>query len=345
VRVFNRGVLIGGLAVGLGVAAVTASAQPEPETFFKQRMGLSDAEIRQIRQGQVVTKVRPSGDRKFGVLVLGAVYVNAPAEKFAAVYKDASRLRKLKVYLDLQTFSVGGAPVKLSDFDRVTISRKDVDALKGCAPGDCDLQLANVEAVRKQIEWGTPGQYDQVNRVARQAMFELIQHYQSVGLKGLANYEDRGKSFNRFAENKAMLDNSFYLQRNTAPEIYRHVVEYPQGKVAGAEEFFYWENIDFGQGPTIRVSHNTVFPNGAGTVKPIAVNKQLYASRYIRTAVLIFACVPDPQGKGFYLIEVNDSRMPDFGSLKLSIVRKIATSTAEQSVKDMLALYKAEVAR
>jgi hypothetical protein len=341
----RRSVLTSLLAIGLTLVAVAAFAQPQPETFFKKKMGLSDAEIQQIRQGQIVTKVLPAGDTKYGVLVLGAVYVNAPVEKFAPVYKDVSRLRKLKVYLDLQTFSVGGAPVKLSDFDRVTINRKDVDDLKDCTPGDCDLQLANVESVRKQIKWGSPEQYDQANKVARQAMFELTQRYQSGGLKSFANYEDRGKPFNRFTETKAMLDNSFYLQGSTAPDVYRHIVEYPQGKVAGAEEFFYWENIDFGQGPTIRVSHNTIFPMGAGPAKPVAVNKQLYASRYIRTALMIFACVPDTQGKGFYLIEINDSRTPDFGSMKLSIVRKIATSTAEQSVKDMLALYKAEVAK
>jgi len=333
------------LVVAGSLVALAASAQPQPETFFKKKMGLSDAEIQQIRQGQVVTKVLPSGDTKYGVLVLGAVYVNAPAEKFVAVYKDVSRLKQLKVYLDLQVFNVGGAPVKLADFDRVTFNRKDIDELKSCKPGDCDLQLYDIEGFRKQIKWGAPDQYDQANKIGRQRMFDLVQRYQSGGLKAFGSYEDRDKPFNRFTETKAMLDNSFYLQGSTAPEVYRHVVDYPQGKLAGAEEFFYWENIDLGQGPTIRLSHNAVFPMGAGAAKPVAVNKQLYASRYIRMALMIFACVPDTQGKGFYLIEINDSRTPDFGSLKQSIVRKVATSTAEQSVKDMLALYKAELAK
>jgi hypothetical protein len=341
----RSGVLITLLVVVGSLVAVAASAQGQPETFFRQKMGLSDAQIQQIKQGQVVTKVLPSGDTKLGVLVLGAVYVNAAPEKFIAVYKDVSRLRQLKVYLDLQVFSVGGAPVKLADFDRVAFNRKDIDELKDCKPGDCDLQLYDIEGFRKQIKWGSPDQYDQANKVGRQRLFDLMQRYQAGGLKSFGNYEDRGKPFNRFTETKAMLDSSFYLQGGTAPEIYRHVVDYPQGKVAGAEEFFYWENIDFGQGPTIRLSHNTVFPMGNAVAKPIAVNKQLWASRYIRMALMIFACVPDPQGKGFFLIEINDSRTPDFGSLKLSIVRKVATNTAEQSVKDMLTLYKAELAK
>jgi hypothetical protein len=337
--------LVSILAIAASLIAGAASAQGQPETFFKQKMGLSDAQIQQIRQGQVVTKVLPSGDTKLGVLVIGAVHVNAPAAKFAAVYRDVSKLRQLKVYLDLQVFSVGDAPVKLSDFARVTFNRKDIDELKDCKPGHCDLQLSDIAGLRKQINWDSPDRYEQANKAGRQRIFDLMQQYQSGGLKAVDSYEDRAKPFNRFNETKAMLDSSFYLQPGTAPDIYRHVVDYPQGKLAGAEEFFYWENIDFGQGPTIRISHNTIFPMGTGVARPVAVNKQLWASRYIRMALLIFACVPDPQGKGFYLIEINDSRMPDFGGLKLSIVRKVATSTAKRSVKDMLALYKAELAK
>ena len=85
-----------------------------------------------------------------------------------------------------------------------------------------------------------------------------------------------------------------------------------------------------------------MFPNGAGVVKYVVTNEQLYASRYIRIALQVFYCVPDTQnpGKsGFYLIEMNDSRMPDYGGIKLSIVRKIATEKGVQSTRDILSLY------
>lgn len=60
------------------------------------------------------------------------------------------------------------------------------------------------------------------------------------------------------------VDRSFYLPKDKAPGIYRHVVDYPQGKMKGAEDIFYWEKIDFGQGPVIRVNHVTLFAHGAG---------------------------------------------------------------------------------
>ena len=62
----------------------------------------------------------------------------------------------------------------------------------------------------------------------------------------------------------------------------------------------------------------------------------------MRTALQMFYCVPDtqnPNKPGFYLIEMSDSRLPDFGSLKLMVVRKIATSTAVQGTHDTLQIY------
>jgi hypothetical protein len=79
-----------------------------------------------------------------------------------------------------------------------------------------------------------------------------------------------------------------------------------------------------------------------GVIKYVVANEQLYASRYIRIALQMFYCVPDtanPGKPGFYLIEMNDSRLPDYGGLKLSVVRKIATGKGVQSTEDILTLY------
>jgi hypothetical protein len=38
----------------------------------------------------------------------------------------------------------------------------------------------------------------------------------------------------------------------------------------------------------------------------------------------MYCCVPD--SKGFYLIGMNDSPMPDFGGIKLGIVRRCPTA-------------------
>src|SRR5215831_4011563 len=88
--------------VALGVATSMLRGQAQPKTFFKDRVHLPDAEIQKIQQGQVVTKVLESGDAKYGLLVFGAVHVNAPIDRFAAVVRDFSALLQNKVYLNVQ---------------------------------------------------------------------------------------------------------------------------------------------------------------------------------------------------------------------------------------------------
>jgi hypothetical protein len=328
------------LATGLGRAIVYG--QVAPRTFFKDRIKLTDSEIQTMENGQVVTKVLASGDTTYGILIFGGVYVNGPISKFAEVCRDVGKLEGEKVYLKVQEFSRIGAPPKPSDFDPLELERKDIDQLANCKPGDCDIQVFNIEDFKKKVDWKSKDKYTLANQLARQRLYEGMTRYMSGGLKALGSYEDRSKPLNLYQATKAMVDESFYLPPDKAGDIYRHVTEYPQGKLAGAEDIFYWEKIDFGQEPTVRANHVTLFPKGIGPVKLVVANKQLYSSRYIRVALQMFYCVPDtqnPNKTGFFLIEMNDSRMPDFGGLKLSVVRKVATGKAVDGTRDTLEIY------
>jgi hypothetical protein len=328
-------------ALGLGFGATVACAQRQPETFFKTRIGLSDNDIQKMSQGHVVTKVLDSADKKYGVLVFGGVYINSSIENFSASFRDVKTLLEDKVYRDVQEFSAVSPPL-LSDFHRLSFDRKDVDAIQKCKPRHCDLQVFDVAAFQKQIDWNSKAKYDLFNELARQRICEGLTSYMSGGLKALGNYTDHEKPFNLYENMKSMLDASYYLPRDKSNGIYQHVLDFPEAKVPGALDFFYWEDIDFGEGPTIRVNRVSMFPGGVRDAKYVITNEQLYASRFIRIALQVFYCVPDSQnpGKpGFYLIEMNDSRVPDFGVLKLSVVRKIAIAKGVGSTRDILSLY------
>lgn len=328
------------LILGLGAGAVFG--QPQPRTVFKERVGLTDAEIQKIAQGQVLTKALSSTD-KYGMLIFGAVYVNAPIEKFAASFRDVKKLKENKVYLDVQEFSLGGTAPKISDFERLVLDNKDIDELQACKAGECDLQVFDdIELFQKRVDWKNPNKYVQANQILRQRVTDGMTHYMSGGLKSFGSYRDREKPLNLYEATKDMVDSSFYLPQDRAGGIYRHVVDYPGGKLAGAEDFFYWEKINFGQEPTARVNHVSIFPKGFGAARLLIANKQLYASRYIRVALQMFYCVPDtenPGKPGFFLIEMNDSRLPDFGGLKLAVVRRVATAKGLEATRDTLTMF------
>jgi hypothetical protein len=159
-------------AASLIFGAAFAYAQREPDTFFKTKIGLSDGEIQKMRHGRVVTKVLESTDKKYGILVFGGVYINASIEQFTESYRDVKNLLEDKVYLDLQEFSESGALPKLSDFDRLRLTHKDIDTLQKCKPRHCDLQVFDVTTFQKQINWNSKDKYEQVNKLARQRIHE-----------------------------------------------------------------------------------------------------------------------------------------------------------------------------
>jgi hypothetical protein len=327
--------------LGVGFAG-GAWGQPQPRTILKERGKFSDSEIDRMAQGQVVTKVLSSTDN-YGMLVAGAVYINAPIDRFAPSFRDVKKLKENKVYLDVQEFSPGGAPPKLADFERLVLDKKDIDELQGCKPGSCDLQVFDdLEVFQKKVDWSSSNKYVQANALLRQRVLDGMTTYLTGGLKAFGSYRDRQKPFNLYQATKDMVDSSYYLPQDRALGIYKHVIEYPDGKLAGADDFFYWEKINFGQEPTVRINHVSIFPKGFGASKAIIANKQLYASRYMRVALQMFYCMPDtehPEKPGFFLIEVNDSRLPDFGGLKLAIVRKVATGKALEATKDTLTMF------
>src|SRR5437016_13871398 len=102
-------------------------------------------------QGQVVTKVLESGDKKYGILVFGGVYVNTSIEKFAASYRDVKGLLEDKVYLDVQALNEVGSLPKLSDIDRLAFDRKHIYRIQNCKLDNCDLQVVGVKASQKDI--------------------------------------------------------------------------------------------------------------------------------------------------------------------------------------------------
>src|SRR5215471_513189 len=177
--------------VALGAATSILHGQAQPLTFFKNRVRLTDAEIQKIQQGQVVTKTLESGDAKYGLLVFGAVYVNAPVARYAAVVKDFPALLQNKVYLKVQEFSVIGAPPKPADFAALTLEKQDVDELQTCKPGDCDIQIINVEDLQKRVDWKSSNRYEQANQIVREKIYQGMLTYQKDGLKGFGSYKDR----------------------------------------------------------------------------------------------------------------------------------------------------------
>ena len=114
------------------------------------------------------------------------------------------------------------------------------------------------------------------------------------------------------------------------PELRTYLLSFPAADLAGADTFYYWEKVDFGMKPTIRVNHAVIYhPPGRGREISVVAIKQLYASHYFHTALDVSMCVGSAQGDrpGFYLLTLKASEQADLTGMKGSIVRGFASGT------------------
>jgi hypothetical protein len=311
------------------------------EQFFREYVGLNDEEIAQIRSGKAVAKIldSPTADEVF---VFGAVYVQSNPDDYLRLASDVDSLRKLPNYLAIQKFS---DPPRLSDLDGLTLEADDIQKLKTCKPGHCEVQLPSdaMEAFQRSVEWSAQDAAAQVNRLAKQMVLDAVLHYQQGGDAALGTYRDKDHPANVADTFQSLLSRSKALPVYL-PELDRYLLDYPNAESKDIESQFYWEKVNFGLKPTIRVIQAIVYRGASATDPAYAVAlKQLYASHYFETALDITVCVRDEENQkhpGIYLITLKGSQQAGLTGLKGGIVRKVAVDKTRSSLEKALAAIK-----
>src|ERR1700756_3369146 len=313
----------------------------EPDKFFHEFIGLNDGQISEIREGKAIAKIldSPTADQVF---VFGSVYINSTPERYLKFASDIDELRKLPSYIALQKFS---DPPQLSDLTDFTMDEQDFKQLKNCKPGHCEVQLPTeaMEEFQRAVNWSAPDANDQANRLAQQMALQALLNYEQGGNTALGTYRDKNHPA-VVAETFASL-----LSRSKAlpvylPELREYLLNYPKADSGSIQSEFYWEKVNFGLKPTLRMVQAIVY-QGKSPERPayaVAV-KQLYASHYFESALDLTVCVKDdehPTHPGFYLITMKGSQQAGLTGLKGGIVRKVAVDKTRSSLEKALASIK-----
>jgi hypothetical protein len=327
------------LVCALFTIAAASAGEPtvEPFKFFRSYVGLSEEQISAIGNGKAIAKVVDSRTPD-EVFVFGAVHVHATPESYLKLASDIDALRKLPNYLAIRKFS---NPPQLSDLEGFTLGEDDIKQLKKCRPGQCEVQLPTeaMEAFQKSVNWDAPDAAVQVNRLAQKMALEALSRYQQGGNAGLGTYRDKnhptavGDTFRSLLSRSSALP--VYL-----PDLHSYLLDYPNAGTGKIDSEFYWEKVNFGLKPTLRIVQAIVY-RGTGDRGPayaIAV-KQLYASHYFETALDLTVCVPDgnrASAPGMYLITLKGSEQAGLTGFKGGIVRKVAVDKTRSSLEHAL---------
>jgi len=313
-----------------------SQSHPDLDTFFRQDVGLSQDQVAAIRNGQPVVKALPSR-QPAEVFLFGAVYIHAAPESYLKFAHDFNRLRKLPNYLALGVFN---NPPQISDLKGFSFEKDDIEALKTCKPGDCQVQLpaSSIEELQRSIDWSAPDVSEQVNQYLQKAALQRLVAYQHDGNDALGVYNDKRDPTRVPQQFAYMLSYSKALPAQL-PDFYHYLLAYPNAKPANVEDTFYWARVKFGLKPTLRVVQMVQMRGGpADPVAYAIAEKQLYSSHYFETALDLSFCVRSdaPKQPGFYLIMAMGSEQAGLTGAKGSIVRKAAVGRSVSNLQNAL---------
>jgi hypothetical protein len=317
-----------------------AGLPPRLDSYLSTAVRPSAAERKLLTKGGPITKLLDADGSK-EVAVFGAVWIDAPAHRYVEAIQDIENFEKGGGFTI--TRRIGATP-SLADFADLRLSKEDVEDLRACRVGDCQVKLGEkgVAAFRAGVNWNSPGAHAAAEAVMRRLALEYVSGYLEGGDRRLAVYRDSSRPTFVADEFRSMVDAMPSLTAYL-PHVRRYLLDYPAAPLPDVTSFLYWQETDFGLKPTIRINHLMIHEDADSTV---VASKMLYASHYFWTALELRVLFPDQaRGRGFWLATINRSRSDGLSGFTGMFVRRRVRSEAVKGVQAALVATKRRLER
>jgi len=308
------------LLVCLGAGSALAQASmAEFQQALREKAAFSEPDFAALQLNQPVVRLVPAADKR-EVAVTGLVNINATAEEFLRSYRDSMMRKSNSAILEIGSF---GREPAVADLDGLTLEPGDIDDLKECVVGDCQIKLSApmIERFRKEIDWAASDYQLRVTNLFKEMLVAYIKDYRSRGEAALIEYNDKRDSINLAAQHRALTSASGYVNSFLADT---------KSGLQLLDETLVWSKIKFGLKPVISVNHISIYKRSSDAGPQVLVaSKQIYANHYFNAFLALTAFVNVPgAANGSYLVYENRSRADGlegpFGKMKRGVVEKKA---------------------
>ena len=304
------------------VGASTALAQASMAEFqqvLRDKASFEDPDFAAMQLNQPVVRLAPTSDKR-EVAVSGLININAGAEEFLRSYRDNMMRKSNAAFMEAGTF---GPEPALADLEGLSLEPDDIDDLKECVAGDCQIKLSApmIERFRKEIDWTAPDYQLRVTNLFKEMLVAYIKDYRARGEAALIQYNDKRDRINLATEQRALDSASGYINSFLADT---------KSGLELIEEALVWSKIKFGLKPVIAVNHISIYKRNSDVGPQVLVaSKQIYANHYFNAFLALTAFVNVPGAtNGSYLVYENRSRADGlegpFGKIKRGVVEKKA---------------------
>ncbi len=262
--------------------------------FLLERTSFRAADLAAVDSGRIVTRILHSDDKR-EIAVLGIARLDVAGEFSVAQLRGLRAFNALSGPPDFGLFS---NPPSLADVEDLELPREDLEGLRTCRVGACEVKLPApvIERFQREIDWDSPDFREAAAALLRRIIVDYVASYLKEGNAALATYADKEEPLS-VAEGLEIVRQDAVQLAEFLPELHAYLAEFPDGKPAGAEDYIYWVKEEFGLKPVISIYHSTVYrPDGRPNAPAFITAKQLYASHYFHATLNIFGVVDDSAG-------------------------------------------------
>jgi len=308
------------LLVCFGASTALAQASmAEFQQVLREKASFQEPDFAALQLNQPVVRLAPATGKR-EVAVTGLVNINASAEEFLRLYRDNMMRKNNAAILEIGSF---GQEPTLADLGDLTLETDDIDDLKECVVGDCQIKLSApmIERFRKEIDWSAPDYQLRVTNLFKEILLAYVKDYRARGEAALIQYSDKSDRVSLAAEHRALTSAAGYVSSFLSDT---------QSGLQLMEQALVWSKIKFGLKPVIAVNQISIYKRNSDVGPQVLVaSKQIYANHYFNAFLALTAFVNVPgAANGSYLIYENRSRADGlegpFGKIKRGVVEKKA---------------------
>jgi hypothetical protein len=313
----------------------TAQAQrslAELQKILQEKAAFQDTDFAALERGETVVRLAPVQD-KSEVAVSGLVSLRASADEFLRSYRESMTRKSNAAVLEIGSF---GSTPALADLGELTLEAKDLEDLKECAVGECQVKLsaAMIERFRREVDWQAADYAVQATELFRRMLLEYVQDYRTRGDAALIQYHDKRDEVRLADEQQALARVSGYLNDVlAATQSARRSSE-----LQLLEDMIVWSKIKFGLKPVIAINHIRIYKRDREFGPQVLVaSKQIYANHYFNSSLALTAFVTVAgQSPMSYMVYENRSRADGLEGPFAKIKRQVVESKAVEGLKGVL---------
>lgn len=231
-------------------------------------------------------------------------------------------------------------PPQIADLSALTLEDEDLEELRKCSAGDCDINMsANwIRRFNSEVDWNAADRRERATELFRAMLLDYATQYAAKGAGALGELVNRNKTVDLTRTHRELL--SAIVPLNTfAPALSGYLGEFPTSNGTVVKNEMHWSSMDFGLNPTVTLTHAAVYTNAVeGNQQHFVVTRQFYSSRYLDASVSLSMLlrVPDGDIVDSYIVFTDRSRSDALDGLFGGVAKGVVENEAVARVTTVL---------